>query len=354
MPRPRALSTPAAGGVAVFIAALLAFVEVAQSWHLPSQVVVSRLSAARDIYCSSVTHQTLSATTSRLTALPAAAFHLDIRAMPLTRERALEIRDECFADDVPLPPDTCRWDAEELEQYLCTGGEWLPAWRTAPMKVLCLHGGGVNSKVMEYQTGNLRRALGDKTHFEYLNGPREWADPVDPRLLRFFGDGPYFGWYGVSDDADPSRAHTDKLLDETITFTYEQVEEGLDYVEAKIQASGPFDAIMGFSQGSIVATMLTARAMARHTAGDGPGPTWRHVLLFSGMPPRDSGYVRATPQKAICHFYRSFDIFAHKSLPRAGEEQFMSSFKQEVEFCTALISSSDITSEIGVLAPCSF
>uniref|UniRef100_A0A7S4F1X8 Serine hydrolase domain-containing protein n=1 Tax=Chrysotila carterae TaxID=13221 RepID=A0A7S4F1X8_CHRCT len=163
------------------------------------------------------------------------------------------------------------------------------------MKVLCLHGGGVNSKVMEYQTGNLRRALGDKTHFEYLNGPREWADPVDPRLLRFFGDGPYFGWYGVSDDADPSRAHTDKLLDETITFTYEQVEEGLDYVEAKIQASGPFDAIMGFSQGSIVATMLTARAMARHTA------VRRLVCAWSTAPARcATSLTTAAAECAVC------------------------------------------------------
>eukprot|EP00965_Chrysotila_dentata_P240594 6203800-Pleurochrysis_carterae.AAC.1 len=119
-----------------------------------------------------------------------------------------------------------------------------------------------------------------------------------------------------------------------------QVEEGLDYVEAKIQASGPFDAIMGFSQGqcalaslhasraspparlethvlstafvaccatrrsdrrmlpltgSIVATMLTARAMARHTA------VRRLVCAWSTAPARcATSLTTAAAECAVC------------------------------------------------------
>ena len=44
------------------------------------------------------------------------------------------------------------------------------------------------------------------------------------------------------------------------------------------------------SQGAIVATMLTARLISR-----GETPSWRHNLLFCGLPPRDPQVMPAEP-----------------------------------------------------------
>ena len=106
--------------------------------------------------------------------------------------------------------------------------------------------------------------------------------------------GPYFGWYGVVDDGDPARSFVDRVSDASVAFTYTDVEAALDRVEAAIDERGPFDALCAFSQGAVVATLLTARALARERAG-GAGPSWRHNLLVCGIPPRDARYDLSAP-----------------------------------------------------------
>jgi len=54
------------------------------------------------------------------------------------------------------------------------------------------------------------------------------------------------------------------------------VELALERVEQRIAESGPFDALLAFSQGTIVATMLTAIATRR----------WNEVYLSFSCPER--------------------------------------------------------------------
>ena len=153
----------------------------------------------------------------------------------------------------------------------------------------CLHGGGANATVMRHQIRHLQRALGGAV-CECVDGGREWPLERVPQIIQqMFGQGPYFGWYGVVDDGDPARSFVDRVSDASVAFTYTDVEAALDRVEAAIDERGPFDAICAFSQGAVVATLLTARALARERAG-GAGPSWRHNLLVCGIPPRDARY----------------------------------------------------------------
>ena len=57
--------------------------------------------------------------------------------------------------------------------------------------------------------------------------------------------------YGVSEDGDPERKYLDKLFDLSVNFTYEEVDAGVERVLQHVQDHGPFDVVLGFSQGCI-------------------------------------------------------------------------------------------------------
>ena len=73
-------------------------------------------------------------------------------------------------------------------------------------------------------------------------------------LKAMFPDQPFYGWYGVDDDGDKERTYQDRLFDESVNYTYSGVEEAFEHVDAKIMADGPYDVLLGFSQGTIVTT----------------------------------------------------------------------------------------------------
>jgi len=162
-------------------------------------------------------------------------------------------------------------------------------------RVLCLHGGGSNATVMNHQVGKLRHAL-PKWTFLAMNGPRQWPlEKVDPMIVSTFGDGPYYGWYGVEDDGPAHMSFIEKLEDQRVNFTYTEVDTALQQIQDYIADNGPFDILCGFSQGAIVITLLTAILLNKAREGQGPGPSWSHNLLFSGIPPRDDAYRALFP-----------------------------------------------------------
>ena len=145
-----------------------------------------------------------------------------------------------------------------------------------PLRVLCLHGGGGNKIVMNAQTRKLRQLLGADVVFEFLEGPRIYPQEevgaaasrqptstaeihrgsthgvaqVDKTLINYFGKGPYYGWYGVENDGDPERNYIEKLNDYSVVFTYSAVETALATLEKALDERGPFDVLLGFSQGA--------------------------------------------------------------------------------------------------------
>ena len=148
-----------------------------------------------------------------------------------------------------------------------------------PVRVLGLHGGGASAKVMEYQTLAVRKELGERATWEFLDGTRPWESEVDPMLKMMFDGGPFHGWYGVEDDGDPERPYNDRLFDEAVNFTYTEVRKGILRVEDYIRNRGPFDVLVGFSQGTIISTLVTAAALQR-----GESPSWRGNVLVCASP----------------------------------------------------------------------
>merc|ERR1712032_1331991 len=78
----------------------------------------------------------------------------------------------------------------------------------------------------------------------------------------------------------------EKLFDTSVKFTYEEVEDAVDYVLDYINRNGPYDALFGFSQGCIIIHLIAAILRERGL----PVP-WKFSALFCGMKVRDNRFA---------------------------------------------------------------
>ena len=221
--------------------------------------------------------------------------------MPCTMERLLELRADAFSDDVAITDEMCEWTEERAVSYFENGGvtdisdRTPPPPATQPLRILSFHGGGANKALNAMQMARLKGALVN-AKVDYLEGTRKWKDEnIDPMLRKMFGDGPYYGWYGVENDSiydmHDAMNYVNAMMDPSVNFTYLEYDEALDRVEAHMQANGPYDVLAGFSQGAIMITMLTARTLQR-----GKKPSWKCNVLLSALPPRASPYAPIFPR----------------------------------------------------------
>ncbi|KAJ5946061.1 hypothetical protein N7454_002900 [Penicillium verhagenii] len=143
------------------------------------------------------------------------------------------------------------------------------------MRFLCLHGASTNTEILEIQTGGLRQQLARNGHtFTFMNG--KFVAPVEGELEGVV-DGPFYNHY----DRDRSPGAT--------------VAEAIEHTNRIIAEQGPFDAVLGFSQGAALAA-----AMIIHHAKSKPSapPLFRvAVFLCGGAPWEETGLmlVKAEP-----------------------------------------------------------
>ncbi|KAH6636357.1 serine hydrolase-domain-containing protein [Chaetomium tenue] len=122
------------------------------------------------------------------------------------------------------------------------------------MKILCLHPWGTSGFIFEKQLQILSGILGPTHEYVYINGGVPSARARD---LPDFVKGPYYCWYEGLSSPQCQEAH------DTITET--------------IKEEGPFDGVIGFSQGaSLALSFLLHREL--HSP-DLPCP-FRFALLF--------------------------------------------------------------------------
>ncbi|KAH8885980.1 hypothetical protein GQ53DRAFT_828354 [Thozetella sp. PMI_491] len=132
------------------------------------------------------------------------------------------------------------------------------------MKFLCLHGMGTSSQVCyllsAFPFGNIaafRYELADQHSYEWVQGVVQWELP--PELASLANpSGTHYAYYDITSPASFIAA--------------------LDSLEAYIEAEGPFDGVMAYSQGAGLVTMLLVR---RQYLQPGKTPLFRCAILFS-------------------------------------------------------------------------
>ncbi|PYH81786.1 hypothetical protein BO82DRAFT_402011 [Aspergillus uvarum CBS 121591] len=100
------------------------------------------------------------------------------------------------------------------------------------MRFLCLHGQGSNARIFQQQTAALRYELGDDHSYDFVNGAVPWKTDRDLDQLAM--------------GEEQTFAHCDPEEPESCL-------QALENLEQYIAAEGPYDGIMGFSQGTNVA-----------------------------------------------------------------------------------------------------
>ncbi|KAF1993036.1 hypothetical protein P154DRAFT_106180 [Amniculicola lignicola CBS 123094] len=124
-----------------------------------------------------------------------------------------------------------------------------------PVRVLCLHGQGVNSAVFQKQTESLRAMLPVDYEFHFFDGKYECESAEE---VRDHYPPPYLTWYN--------------------TPTVEKVKDAHEQIRQIIKTHGPFDAVMGFSQGAAVAASLLLHEELEST------PLSFKAAIFIGSP----------------------------------------------------------------------
>uniref|UniRef100_H3GEI5 Serine hydrolase domain-containing protein n=1 Tax=Phytophthora ramorum TaxID=164328 RepID=H3GEI5_PHYRM len=140
-----------------------------------------------------------------------------------------------------------------------------------PIRVLCLHGWRTSGRILERQTAALRQAFGPKAELVYIDAPWAASGPAPELVRSFYGEaGPFHQWWDALKREESAEA-----------YRYEGFEHSLDYLTGQVQALGPVDAVLGFSQGAAVATLLTAHYLSLY--GHVP---WKACVLVGGFYPR--------------------------------------------------------------------
>ncbi|KAF8018511.1 hypothetical protein BT93_H3403 [Corymbia citriodora subsp. variegata] len=104
-------------------------------------------------------------------------------------------------------------------------------------RILCLHGFRTSAKILETQIHKWPQSVLEKLDLVYLDAP---YPSVGKSSVEGIFDPPYFEWFQANQD-----------------FTeYENFEECIAFIEDFMVKNGPFDGLLGFSQGAVLAAAL--------------------------------------------------------------------------------------------------
>lgn len=134
---------------------------------------------------------------------------------------------------------------------------------------MCLHGYRQNAVKFKSQTGALRKNLRHEAEFFFLSAPHRIpgfesggeGDDYDQRA-----------WWFTKENSFSSRDVTD--LDKGL-------EESLDLVKKYFDENGPFDALLGFSQGACLVSIICALKQKKQFK-----PDFKFAIIVSGFKSR--------------------------------------------------------------------
>jgi predicted esterase len=146
------------------------------------------------------------------------------------------------------------------------------------LKIVCLHGFNMSAELFSAKIGSVRSDLKKKCDFFFPQGPivvppgtalppGAQPAPLDPSAPP---PPPMYSWYDFSEELPDGNRK------------YAKVDECIGYLQQYCDANGPFDGILAFSQGVVVASMWVARMPELP-----PSMRVKWCALYSGLLPKD-------------------------------------------------------------------
>jgi len=157
------------------------------------------------------------------------------------------------------------------------------------LRFLCLHGWRTSGDILRMQSAALRAYL--QLDCVFPNALFCAEGPPDDGVATFYPDMDYFEWYFKDDRHVRS------------------IDENLSYLVQFIQKHGPFDGILGFSQGASFATMLADRLSTEK----GISSNVKYIILIGGVNPPASHAPRSPLQIKSLHLMGLLDEVLERS-----------------------------------------
>ncbi|XP_071698353.1 rhodanese-like domain-containing protein 6 [Rutidosis leptorrhynchoides] len=161
------------------------------------------------------------------------------------------------------------------------------------LRILCLHGFRQNASSFKGRTASLAKKLKNLVEFVYIDAPHQLqfiyqnkdigdTPSKDSKFPPIKGCNRKFAWFidpnteeNTSSDWELAQSPFDSLQYQKQTAGFD---ESLAYLKKIVSENGPFDGILGFSQGAAMAACVAARQMSLKGEID-----FRFVILCSGF-----------------------------------------------------------------------
>ncbi|KAJ3213163.1 Ovarian cancer-associated protein 2 [Dinochytrium kinnereticum] len=149
-----------------------------------------------------------------------------------------------------------------------------PSQARHPQRVLCLHGYTQNSDVFRTRTAILRKDLASLAELVYINAPH--IVPPSPDQISEVGTAK------LSESDRPRSWWTDE--DGEHGFR-----EAISLIKRQWEENGPFDGILGFSQGATTAAILGSELSVSAENGTLTSTPPKYLIIVSGFIPAKAG-----------------------------------------------------------------
>ncbi|XP_022751115.1 esterase GA18864-like isoform X2 [Durio zibethinus] len=144
-------------------------------------------------------------------------------------------------------------------------------------RILCLHGFRTSGEILKKMMGKWPDAVLEKFDFDFPDAPSPAKGKSDIEGLY---DPPYYEWYQVN---------------KVECFNFE---ECIAYIEDHMIKHGPFDGLLGFSQGGMLASVLPW--MQREGVAFTKVPKIKFVVVISGFALRE---LKSGPPKLLVNAF---------------------------------------------------
>jgi predicted esterase len=162
------------------------------------------------------------------------------------------------------------WCASHLPIRINSSGRRSKAGFRSEMRLLCLHGHRTSGSILREQmveaSAALEAALGPALDLRFPNAPHPARGPAQQVVQATWPNTPYFEWWDKGEDG-----------------SYSGADETLEFIRDYEQMHGPFDGVVGFSQGGALAALLCSQVGSPAAVL----PSLRLGLIMSGFVPAD-------------------------------------------------------------------
>lgn len=158
-------------------------------------------------------------------------------------------------------------------------------------RILCLHGGGSNSRIFQISARVLQAKLADHARFVYADAPFfASSGPLTTGAFRHWG--PFRAWLPPALGVGPGKGQGVESIDEDpedVELVVEKIDQSLRTAmeeDDRVGGTGPWVGLLGFSQGAKIAASLILRQQYEHDHGQPASlPAFRFAVLIAGPAP---------------------------------------------------------------------